>query len=80
LDLLESPPASYRIIQESLDYVIIKIAKEESCSNQDVSLLVRELKSYLGDDVDIEVQFVDFLPPLPSGKRSPVISRVNAFG
>jgi phenylacetate-CoA ligase len=80
LDLLESPPASYRILQESLDYVIIKIGKEGSCSNQDANLLVMELRKCLGDNVEVEVQFVDYLPPLPSGKRSPVVSKVNAFG
>jgi len=76
---LKSPPASFRIIQESLDHVIIKIVKGRSCSNQDTDLLVRELRNFLGSDVKIEVQFIDTLPPLPSGKRSPVISKINAF-
>jgi phenylacetate-CoA ligase len=79
IDLLESPPASYRIIQERLNHVIIKIAGGEHCSNKDVDLLIRELRNCLGKDVEIEVQFVDILPPLPSGKRSPVISKVNPF-
>jgi phenylacetate-CoA ligase len=79
LDLLESPPSNYRIVQESLDYVVIKIAQEQRCGQEDVDLLVKELRSCLGMDVKIEVQFVDDLPPLPSGKRSPVISKVRAF-
>ena len=79
IDLLESPPTSYRIIQESLNHVIIKIVKDKRCSNQDTDLLVRELQNCLGSDVKIEVQFTDTLPPLPSGKRTPVISKINAF-
>jgi phenylacetate-CoA ligase len=79
IDLLESPPASYRIIQESLNHVTIKIADGKSCSQKDVDLLIRELRNCLGKDIEIEVQFVDTLPPLPSGKRSPVISKVNPF-
>jgi len=80
MDLLKSPPASYRIIQESLDHVIIKIVKGKRCSNQDIDLLVKELRSCLGSNVKIEVQLVDTLPPLPSGKRSPVISKIDPFG
>jgi phenylacetate-CoA ligase len=80
IDLLKSPPPNYRIIQESLSHVVIKIvAKGKNYSDEDVDLLVRELRDCLGNDVEIEVQFVDTLPPLPSGKRSPVISKVNPF-
>jgi len=79
LDLLESPPANYRIIQESLDHVTIKITKERVCSSEDVNRLIKELRGCLGEDIEIAIDFVDYLPPLPSGKRSPVISKVSAF-
>lgn len=76
---LKSPPQNYRIIQESVDYLIIKIVKSKNYSNEDTGLFVKQLRDYLGTDVKIEVQFVDDLPPLPSGKRSPIISKIDAF-
>lgn len=79
LDLLKSPPSSYRIIQESLDHVTITMVKGKRFYKEDVDVLKRELKAILGSDVEIEVQFVDALPPLPSGKRSPVISKIDPF-
>lgn len=79
LDLLKSPPPSYRIIQESLHHITIKMVKGKRFYKEDVDVLKRELKAILGSDVEIEVQFVKVLPPLPSGKRSPVISKVDPF-
>jgi len=77
---LKSPPENYRIIQESLDHVVIKIVKGRYYSKQDTEFLIKQLRNKLGIKVEIEVKFVDALPPLPSGKRSPLISKIKAFG
>jgi len=78
--LLKSPPENYRIIQESLDHIIIRIVKSKYYSKQDTRALIKQLRNNLGTKVEIEVQFADTLPPLPSGKRSPFISKIKAFG
>ena len=76
---LKSPLESFKIIQESLDYVVIKIVRGKYYLKEDTDFLLEQLHNYLGTDVNIDVQFVDALPPLPSGKRSPFISKINAF-
>lgn len=78
--LMHVPLESYRIIQESLDRVVIKAVKGKGYSQKHTDFLISYVRRFLGDSVAIEVEFVNYLPPLPSGKRSAFISKVNAFG
>lgn len=79
MTLLHSPPENYRVIQESLNHMTIRIVRSNSFSSQDTELLRELLREQMGTKVEIEIQFVDNLPPLPSGKRSQFISKINAF-
>lgn len=76
---LRSPLESYRLIQESLDHVVVKIVKGKYHADDYTELMVKQLRSYLGRGVQVDVQFVKTLPPLPSGKRSTLISKVKFF-
>lgn len=77
--LLHMPLERYRIIQESLDRVVVKAVKGEGYSRRHTDFLVKHISKYLGDNITIEVEFVDSLPPLPSGKRSVFTSKINPF-
>jgi phenylacetate-CoA ligase len=79
MPLMHMPLERYRIIQESLDRVIVKAVKGEGYSQKHTDFLVEHVRKYLGDNITIDVEFVDFLPPLPSGKRSVFISKINPF-
>jgi len=76
---LHLPLERYRVIQESLGKVVITAVKDESYSQKHTDFLVGYIHKYLGDNIVIEIEFVDYLPPLPSGKRSPFISRIKTF-
>jgi phenylacetate-CoA ligase len=77
--LMHVPLERYRIIQESLDRLVIKAVKGEGYSQRHTDFLVEHILKYLGDNITIEVEFVDSLPPLPSGKRSVFISKIDPF-
>lgn len=77
--LMSIPLKTVRVIQESLDKVVIKAVKDEGYSNRHTDLLVSNMHKFLGHDIIVEVDFVDSLPPLPSGKRSAFISKINPF-
>lgn len=73
------PLERFQIIQEALDRIVIKVVKEKDYSQAHTDSLLRYARRYLGDNIKIEIEFVDYLPPLPTGKRSSFISRINAF-
>jgi len=77
--LLQIPLERYQIIQESLEKVVIKAVKGKGYSQAHTDFILKHLRKYLGDDITIEIEFVDLLPPLPSGKRSVFISKIDPF-
>jgi phenylacetate-CoA ligase len=77
--LMYVPIENYRIIQESLDRVVIRAVKEKGYLPRHTDLIVEHVRKFLGDNITVEVEFVNHLPPLPSGKRSAFISKINPF-
>jgi phenylacetate-CoA ligase len=77
--LMNVPIESFRIIQENIDRIIIKAVKGKGYSDKHTDFLIKEFQKHLGDNVLIEFEFVDLIPPLPSGKRSDFISKINPF-
>ena len=77
--LMYVPVDSYRVVQESLEKVTIQVVAGEGYSQKDTDFLVNHLHEYLGDSIAINVEKLSYLPPLPSGKRSVFISKINAF-
>jgi len=78
--LMQVPLESYRIIQESLDQIVIKAVKGKGYSQGHTDFVVAYLRKFLGDSINIEIEFVNHLQPLPSGKRTVFISKINPFG
>jgi phenylacetate-CoA ligase len=77
--LMQVPVESYRIYQESLEKIVIKVVAGEGYSLKDTDYIINHMQDYLGDRIKVEIDLVDDLPPLPSGKRSVFISKINAF-
>jgi len=73
------PLEHYQVIQESLYNVVINVVKGEGYSQKDTDFLVKYLQELLGNKVTVQIEFVDYIPPSPSGKRSQVISKVDSF-
>lgn len=65
-----------QIIQEDLSNITIKIVKKETYSDEDSLQLKMALKERLGNDVNINLEFVEFIPRTKNGKFRWVISKV----
>jgi phenylacetate-CoA ligase len=77
--LMYVPIENYRIVQESLDRVVIRAVKGRGYLQKHTDLVVAHIRRFLGDNITVEVEFVDYLPPLPSGKRSVFLSKIDPF-
>ena len=66
-----------QIIQEELNFLVIKIVMGPSYSKEDSTQLIESLKERLGNSVQIELDFVDHIPLENSGKFRWVISKVS---
>ena len=75
--------SKYQAIQEDYDHIILKVCllhgfdANSKDVKQGMDQLISDIKHVMGADVEVEVQFVDDIPPLPSGKYVYAISRVS---
>jgi phenylacetate-CoA ligase len=70
--------AKYQVLQEARDKIKINIVKEEMFSEQAPFGLKRNIKRLLGEDIEVEIEFLDNTPKDDrSNKFITVISRIN---
>ena len=77
--LMNVPIERYQIVQESLSHLTIKAVKGKGYLQKHSDYVINSLRNIFGDDLDIDFEFLDDLPPLPSGKRSVFISKIDSF-
>lgn len=65
----------YQVIQKSYEKLIIKIVKGETYSNKDNKFVLDYFQKY-APDMEIEIEFVEEIPPTRSGKRHVVVSEI----
>lgn len=65
-----------QIIQEDYDHIIIKVIRGKDYSESDTQRLINEFKTRLGNEIDINVEFVDHISRTSSGKFRWVVSKV----
>lgn len=65
-----------QIIQEDREHLLVKIVKDKDYSEQDTKTLLCGLRERLGEEMKIEVEFVDSIPRTKAGKFRWVISKV----
>ncbi len=68
--------AESQIIQEDLENIRIKIVKLPAYKDEDTRYLLTEFKKRVGDDMKIEIEFVESIPRTKAGKFRWVISKV----
>jgi phenylacetate-CoA ligase len=66
----------FQVVQERLDLLRVVIVRNDLFTGAVAATLVGSLKNLFGGDVSIELELVDTIPPLPSGKHRYVISKV----
>jgi phenylacetate-CoA ligase len=66
----------FQVIQERIDLLRVVMVRNELFTGTVADTLVGSLKQLFGGDVSIELELVESIPPLPSGKHRYVISKV----
>lgn len=68
-----------QILQQRVGEVVFKIAPPEGRQpgHADLDFLCDEARAYLGQDTVVEFEFVDHIPPEPSGKYRFCVSKVS---
>jgi phenylacetate-CoA ligase len=77
--LMNVPLKSVRVFQNELNKLEIKAVKDSGYKKKHSDYLINFFLDALGDNIQIDLNFSDSLPPLPSGKRSVFISKINPF-
>jgi phenylacetate-CoA ligase len=67
-----------QIIQDDIEKITIKIVKESQYSAKDEKILLSEIRSRVGDDITINLDYVDMIPTPRNGKKRLVISSIES--
>ena len=67
---------AFQVIQPDYDHVIIKVVKSPEYSPNEEKGLLKTIQEAVGNDIHLEIEYVDEIPPASSGKRRFVISEV----
>ena len=65
-----------QIVQETKEQIIVKIVRLPDYDEKDSDYIVKELKKRVGDDMQINIEFVDHIPRTKAGKFRWVISKI----
>ncbi len=68
----------YQIVQRDFGRIIVKIVKDINYQEENTSIITREFKKHLGQDMNIEIELVDNIPVTEAGKRVFVINEIDA--
>jgi phenylacetate-CoA ligase len=66
----------FQVVQEKKNSIILKIVKGSNWNLENWDLLINELRKYVGE-TQIDIDFVESIPLLKTGKRTPVISHLK---
>ena len=67
----------FQVVQESPTILLVKIVKNSKFTSNDVTHIIENIRKLGGDKLELELKFVDSIPPSKSGKRRFVVSRVG---
>lgn len=66
-----------QLVQEDLDTIRIKVVAGDGYSFSDESMLKKNVKNYLGDDLKVHIERVPFIPRASSGKFRQFVSKLS---
>jgi phenylacetate-CoA ligase len=66
----------FQIIQENINKIIIKIVKSDDFNENEINRIIKTIKKDLGEDIEIEVDYVSELDKTPTGKHRVTISKI----
>ena len=66
----------FQVIQEVKDKLLIRIVKGKDYTEDEIKKALAVTKDYFGEDMEILVEYMEEIPPSPSGKRHYTICKV----
>jgi phenylacetate-CoA ligase len=69
--------AQAQLYQETVDELTIRVVKSPGYSMEDHAFMLDQVRSRIGEAMRIQVEFVDEIPRLPSGKQPFAISKAT---
>src|SRR5262249_19049320 len=67
----------FQVHQSEPGWFTLRVVKNQLYTDEALRELLAELQRYTGDETRIDVEFVDEIPLLRTGKRSPVVSDIR---
>jgi phenylacetate-CoA ligase len=67
----------FQIVQKALDKMIVRLIKEREIPRSVLDEISRTIQATFGDGITVEFEFVDEIPPLPSGKHQYAVSEIT---
>ena len=61
---------AFRMVKKSDSTILVQIQKRQNYSQAEHDLLYESIRKYVGDEVEITIEYVDSFKPLANGKRS----------
>jgi len=68
----------FQVVQTTVNHIMLKIQSQRTPVERDLRSFMGFMQRWLGEDVILEVKFVDEIPVSASGKRKYIISKVNS--
>jgi len=69
-----------QIVQEAYDRITVNLVKDAGFSDDTANALKKELSRRIGDEVNISIRIVEYIPRTNAGKFRSVISKVSKSG
>ena len=67
----------FQVVQDHVDHVSIKVVTGPEFSDASRNEVLDRLRRHLGPDMQIDLEVVDSIPVLPSGKHSFIVSKIK---
>ncbi len=67
----------FQIIQDRLGHLTLKIVKADRFNDQLFEKILEGLRKFVGEKMEMEIEFVDSIPLVRTGKHQATISHLN---
>ena len=67
----------FQVVQKSLDHMVVRLVRAGDVPQANLDELVRTIHTAFGDNVEVEFEFPDEIPVLPSGKHRYAVSELS---
>ncbi len=74
--LMETKIKQYQIIQETYEKFVIRLVIDERYAGEETENIMKIMHNQFGEDIDVEFDFVESIPPSKSGKHRFIVSKV----